>query len=165
METAEDEWWKRTERAETIDYSVRASAPAASNPELQDTTSTSIPSELLASPIFHEKLSEQERCARISTVTKKKDIAQNLYDAYAATLTGYSPDDDDLKELKIRHDDLQLAMRKDRKWDVRTSTKRDLFSFTQDSIKTLLAQSSFVVKSVAAEENKKINRHKFLQIL
>ncbi|GIY44185.1 hypothetical protein CEXT_83241 [Caerostris extrusa] len=26
-------------------------------------------------------------------------------------LTGYSPDDDDLKELTIRHDDLQLAMR------------------------------------------------------
>ncbi|GIY84892.1 hypothetical protein CDAR_216561 [Caerostris darwini] len=76
-----------------------------------DTTSASIPSELLASPIFHEKLSEEERCARISTVTKKKDIAQNLYDAYAAALTGYSPDDDDLKELKKHHDDLQLAMR------------------------------------------------------
>ncbi|GIY31686.1 hypothetical protein CDAR_557091, partial [Caerostris darwini] len=76
-----------------------------------DTTSASIPSELLASPIFHEKLSEEERCARISTVTKKKDLAQNLHDAYAATLTGYSPDDDDLKQLKKRHDDLQLAMR------------------------------------------------------
>ncbi|GIY62838.1 hypothetical protein CDAR_89771 [Caerostris darwini] len=111
METAEDEWWRRMERAETIDYSVRASAPGASNPELMDTTSASIPSELLASPIFHEKLSGEERCARISTVTKKKDIAQNLYDAYAAALTGYSPDDDDLKELKKHHDDLQLAMR------------------------------------------------------
>ncbi|GIY56008.1 hypothetical protein CEXT_730331 [Caerostris extrusa] len=63
------------------------SAPGASNPELMDTTSASIPSELLASHIFHEKLSEEERCARISTVTKKKDIAQNLYDAYAAALT------------------------------------------------------------------------------
>ncbi|GIY54855.1 hypothetical protein CDAR_75731, partial [Caerostris darwini] len=62
-------------------------------------------------PIFHEKLSEEEICARVSTVTKKKDLAQNLYDAYAATLTGYSTDDDDLKELKKRHDDLQLAMR------------------------------------------------------
>ncbi|GIY95927.1 hypothetical protein CEXT_206061 [Caerostris extrusa] len=111
METAEDEWWRRMERAETIDYSVRASAPGASNPELMDTTSASIPSELLASPIFHEKLSEEERCARISTVTKKKDIAQNLYDVYAAALTEYSPDDDDLKELKKHHDDLQLAMR------------------------------------------------------
>ncbi|GIY87326.1 hypothetical protein CEXT_640581 [Caerostris extrusa] len=110
METAEDEWWRRMERAETIDYSVRASAPAASNPELMDTTSVSIPSELLASPIFHETLSEEESCARISTVTKK-DLAQNLYDAYAATLTGYSPNDDDLKELKKHHDDLQLAMR------------------------------------------------------
>ncbi|GIY26711.1 hypothetical protein CEXT_304701, partial [Caerostris extrusa] len=49
-------------------------------------------------------LSDEERCARISTVIKKKDIAQNLYDAYAAALTGYSPDDDDLKDLKIRHD-------------------------------------------------------------
>ncbi|GIY14504.1 hypothetical protein CDAR_74451 [Caerostris darwini] len=98
METAEDEWWMRMERAETIDW---ASAPGASNPELMDTTSAPIPSELLTSPIFHEKLSEEERCARISTVTKKKDIAQNLYDAYATTLTGYSPDDDDLKELKL----------------------------------------------------------------
>ncbi|GIY29985.1 hypothetical protein CDAR_106471 [Caerostris darwini] len=111
METAEDEWWRRMERAETMDFSVLASALGASNPELMDTTRASIPSELLASPIFHEKLSEEERCARISTVTKKKDLAQNLYDAYAATLTGYPPDDDDLKELKKRHDDLQLAMR------------------------------------------------------
>ncbi|GIY76892.1 hypothetical protein CEXT_121341 [Caerostris extrusa] len=111
METAEDEWWMRMERAETIDYSVRASAPGASNPELMDTTSASIPSELLASPIFHEKLSEGERCARISTVTKKKDIEQNLYDGYAAGRSGYSPDDDDLKEIKILHDDLQHAMR------------------------------------------------------
>ncbi|GIX97353.1 hypothetical protein CDAR_178101 [Caerostris darwini] len=102
------------ERAETIDYSVRASAPGASNPELMDTTSASIPSELLASPTFPEKqsnLSDEEHCARITTVIKKKDIAQNLYDAYVAALTGYSIDDDDLKQLKKRHDDLQLAMR------------------------------------------------------
>ncbi|GIY13441.1 hypothetical protein CEXT_814361 [Caerostris extrusa] len=118
METAEDEWWRRMERAETIDYSVRASAPGASNPELMDTMSASITSELLASPIFQEKLSEKERCARISTVTKKKDIAQNLYDACAAALTGYSIDDDDLKELKIRHDDLQLAMREGSKLEL-----------------------------------------------
>ncbi|GIY47478.1 hypothetical protein CDAR_592961 [Caerostris darwini] len=103
------------ERAETIDYSVRASAPGASNPELMDTTSASIPSELLASPTFPEKqsnLSDEEHCARITTVIKKKDIAQNLYDAYVAALTGYSIDDDDLKQLKKRHDDLQLAMRR-----------------------------------------------------
>ncbi|GIY23804.1 hypothetical protein CDAR_386041 [Caerostris darwini] len=114
METAEDERWVRMERAETIDHSVRESAPAASNPELMDTTSASIPSELLASPTFLEKqsnLSDEEHCARISTVIKKKDLAQNLYDAYAAALTGYSPDDDDLKVLKKHHDDLQLAMR------------------------------------------------------
>ncbi|GIY66090.1 hypothetical protein CDAR_170321 [Caerostris darwini] len=114
METAEDERWVRMERAETIDYSVRESAPAASNPELMDTTSASISSELLASPTFPEKqfnLSDEEHCARISTVIKKKDLAQNLYDAYAAALTGYSPDDDDLKVLKKHHDDLQLAMR------------------------------------------------------
>ncbi|GIY81164.1 hypothetical protein CDAR_548101 [Caerostris darwini] len=111
METVEDEWWRRMESVETIDYSVRASAPGASNPELMDTTRASIPSELLSSPINHETLSEEERCARISTVTKKKDLAQNLYDAYAAALTGYSPDDDDLKVLKKHHDDLQLAMR------------------------------------------------------
>ncbi|GIY87321.1 hypothetical protein CEXT_640561 [Caerostris extrusa] len=78
METAEDEWWRRMERAETIDYSVRASAPAASNPELMDTTSASIPSELLASPIFHETLSEEESCARISTVTKKGPCTESL---------------------------------------------------------------------------------------
>ncbi|GIY79055.1 hypothetical protein CDAR_505771 [Caerostris darwini] len=68
----------------------------------------------LASPIFPEKqsnLSDEERCARISTVIKKKDIAQNLYDAYTAALSGYSPDDDDLKEIKILHVDLQHAMR------------------------------------------------------
>ncbi|GIX69819.1 hypothetical protein CEXT_55701 [Caerostris extrusa] len=79
-----------------------------------DTTCAAIQSERLASPVFPEKqsnLSDKDRCARISTVIKKKDLAQNLYDAYAATLTGYSPDDDDLKELKRRHDDLQLAMR------------------------------------------------------
>ncbi|GIX89353.1 hypothetical protein CDAR_393281 [Caerostris darwini] len=51
METAEDEWWVRMELAETIDYSVRGSAPGLSNPELMDTTSASIPTELLASPI------------------------------------------------------------------------------------------------------------------
>ncbi|GIZ05318.1 hypothetical protein CEXT_540941 [Caerostris extrusa] len=84
METAEDEWWRRMGVLRRSTTPVRASAPGASNPELMDTTSASIPSELLASPIFHERLSEKERCARISTVIKKKDIAQNLYDAYAA---------------------------------------------------------------------------------
>ncbi|GIY89436.1 hypothetical protein CDAR_608301, partial [Caerostris darwini] len=114
METAEDERWRRMERAETIDYSVRESASGASNPELMETTCAVIQSERLASPTFPKKqsnLSDEEHCARITTVIKKKELAQNLYDAYAAALTGYSPDDDDLKELKIRHDDLQLAMR------------------------------------------------------
>ncbi|GIY69252.1 hypothetical protein CEXT_259621 [Caerostris extrusa] len=114
METAEDEWWRRMERAVTMDYSVRESAPGASNPELMETTCAAIQSERLASPIFPKKpsnLSDEEHCAPITTVIKKKDLAQNLYDAYAAALTGYSPDDDDLKELKTRHDDLQLAMR------------------------------------------------------
>ncbi|GIY62483.1 hypothetical protein CEXT_401071 [Caerostris extrusa] len=40
-----------------------------------------VPSERLASPIFPEKLSnlsDDERCARITTVTKKKDIAESL---------------------------------------------------------------------------------------
>ncbi|GIY82855.1 hypothetical protein CDAR_305051 [Caerostris darwini] len=114
METAEDEWWRRMERAETMDYSVRESAPGASNPELMETTRAAIQSERLASPTFPEKqsnLSDEENCARITTVIKK-DLAQNLYNAYAAALTGYSPDDDDLIELKIRHNDLQLAMRK-----------------------------------------------------
>ncbi|GIY40767.1 hypothetical protein CDAR_395011 [Caerostris darwini] len=114
MEAAEDEWWRRMERDATMDYSVRESAPGASNPELMETTCAAIKSERLASPTFPEKkfyLSDEEHCARITTVIKKKDIAQNLYDAYAAALTGYSPDDDDFKELKIRHDDLQLAMR------------------------------------------------------
>ncbi|GIY58819.1 hypothetical protein CDAR_227611, partial [Caerostris darwini] len=114
METTEDEWWRRMERADTMDYSVRESTPGASNPELMETTCAAILSERLASPTFPEKqsnLSDEEQCARITTVIKKKDIAQNLYDAYAAELTGYSLDDDDLKGLKIRHDDLQLAMR------------------------------------------------------
>ncbi|GIY03050.1 hypothetical protein CDAR_30131 [Caerostris darwini] len=78
METAEDEWWVRMERAETIEYSVRASAPGASNPELMelmDTTSASIPSALLTSPTFPEKqsnLSDEEHCA-LTTVIKKKE--------------------------------------------------------------------------------------------
>ncbi|GIY13943.1 hypothetical protein CDAR_85461 [Caerostris darwini] len=43
METAEDEWWRRMERAARIDYSVRGSAPGASNqpminPELMNAT-------------------------------------------------------------------------------------------------------------------------------
>ncbi|GIY39353.1 hypothetical protein CEXT_266261 [Caerostris extrusa] len=103
METAENEWWRRMEREVTMDYSVRETALGASNPELMDTTCAAIPSERLASPIFPEKqsiLSDEERCTRIFTVIKKKDIAQNLYDAYAATLTGYSPDDDDLKKKR-----------------------------------------------------------------
>ncbi|GIY89185.1 hypothetical protein CDAR_402381 [Caerostris darwini] len=114
MGNAEDVWWRRMERDATIDYSVRGSAPGASNPELRDTTCTAIPSERLASPIFPEKLtnlSDEERCARVTTATKKKDVAQNLYDAYAAGLTGHSSDDDDLKEIKILHNDLQHAMR------------------------------------------------------
>ncbi|GIY06959.1 hypothetical protein CDAR_533261 [Caerostris darwini] len=114
METTEDEWWRRMERAETMDYSVPESAPGASNPELTETTCAAMQSERLASPTFPEKqsnLSDEEHCARITTVIKKKDIAQNLYDAYAAAPTGYSVDDDDLKQLKKRHDDLQLAMR------------------------------------------------------
>ncbi|GIY85386.1 hypothetical protein CEXT_5801 [Caerostris extrusa] len=44
-----------------------------------------------SNPVYLTK----KRCARISTVIKKKDIAQNLYDAYAAALIGYSTDDDD----------------------------------------------------------------------
>ncbi|GIX67982.1 hypothetical protein CEXT_628441 [Caerostris extrusa] len=91
METAEDEWWRRMECAVTMDYSVRESAPGASNPELMETTCAAIQSERLASPTFPKKpsnLSDEEH-----------------------SLTGYSPDDDDLKELKTRHDDLQLAMR------------------------------------------------------
>ncbi|GIY07217.1 hypothetical protein CDAR_200991, partial [Caerostris darwini] len=73
-----------------------------------------IPSERLASPIFPVKLSnfsDGERCERITTATKKKDIAQNLYDAYAAGLTGHSLDDDVPKKIKILHDDLQHALR------------------------------------------------------
>ncbi|GIX69837.1 hypothetical protein CEXT_164651 [Caerostris extrusa] len=114
METAEDEWWRRMERAETMDYSVRESTPGPSNLELMETTCAAIQSERLASPTFPEKqsnLSDEEHCARITTVIKMKDLAQNLYEAYAAAMTGYSPnDDDDLKGLKKRHDDLQLAM-------------------------------------------------------
>ncbi|GIX88080.1 hypothetical protein CDAR_589901 [Caerostris darwini] len=78
------EFLGRMEHDATIDYSVRASVPGASNPELMDTTCAAIPS---ASPIFPERLSDEERCARITTVIKKKDIAQKLYDAYATAMT------------------------------------------------------------------------------
>ncbi|GIY09190.1 hypothetical protein CEXT_451291 [Caerostris extrusa] len=73
---------EKMERDATMDYFVRESAPGASNPELMDTT-----------------------CAAIK-LGAKKDIAQNLYDAYAAALIGYSTDDDDFEEIKILHDDL-----------------------------------------------------------
>ncbi|GIZ04887.1 hypothetical protein CEXT_777491 [Caerostris extrusa] len=65
-----------------------------------------IPTERLAPPIFSEKLSNlsDECCVHITTVTKKKDIAQNLHNAYAAALTGHSPDNDDLKKIKVLHD-------------------------------------------------------------
>ncbi|GIY42024.1 hypothetical protein CDAR_210271 [Caerostris darwini] len=109
MEPSEEEWWRRMERDATIGYSVRESAPGASNPELMDAPCATIQSERLASPTFPETLSDEERCARISTVIKKKDIAQNFYDAYAAALTGHSPDDDDLQKIKI-HDDVQSRL-------------------------------------------------------
>ncbi|GIY68582.1 hypothetical protein CDAR_21671 [Caerostris darwini] len=118
MEATEDEWWTRMEHDARMDYSVRESAPGVRNPELMEITCAAIQSERLASPTFPEtqsNLSDEEHCARITTVIKKKDIAQNLYDAYAAALTGYSIDEDDLKQLKKRHDDLQLAMRENTK--------------------------------------------------
>ncbi|GIY49309.1 hypothetical protein CDAR_283621 [Caerostris darwini] len=65
---------------------------------LKTCISSKVPSERLASPVFSEKLSnlsDEELCARITTVTKKKDITQNLYVAYPAVVTGHSPDDDD----------------------------------------------------------------------
>ncbi|GIY39094.1 hypothetical protein CEXT_528311 [Caerostris extrusa] len=58
--------------------SIRGSAPGASNPELMDTTCAE-------NSGWHrlciEKLSDEERCARITAVIKKKDISQELYDA------------------------------------------------------------------------------------
>ncbi|GIY97202.1 hypothetical protein CEXT_793731 [Caerostris extrusa] len=86
METAEDEWWRRMECEATSDYTVRTSAPGASNPELMDTT----------------------------------------------TLTGYSTDDDDLKEINILHDDLQRAMREVSKLELcplSSCTKHKIINF------------------------------------
>ncbi|GIZ03311.1 hypothetical protein CEXT_276771 [Caerostris extrusa] len=114
MEAAEDEWWRRMERDATMDYSVRESAPGARViRNLWNNVCGNTIGEVGLAYISRKaiNLSDEEHCARITTVIKKKDIAQNLYDAYAAVLTVYSPDDDDLKELKIRHDDLHLAMR------------------------------------------------------
>ncbi|GIX85907.1 hypothetical protein CEXT_271781, partial [Caerostris extrusa] len=45
------------------------------------------------------------------TFLKKRDVAQHLYDAYAAALTCHSPDDDYLKRIAILHDELQNAMK------------------------------------------------------
>ncbi|GIX80527.1 hypothetical protein CEXT_130471 [Caerostris extrusa] len=75
------------ERAETIDYSLSRKCRRwrVQNLWIQRVRQLHL-SELLASPIYSRKLSEEERCARISTVTKKKDLAQNLYNAYAAAL-------------------------------------------------------------------------------
>ncbi|GIY87938.1 hypothetical protein CDAR_525181 [Caerostris darwini] len=63
------------------------------------------------SHVWLSNLTDEERCTRISDVLKKRDIAQHLYDAYAAALTCHSPDDDDLKRIAILHDELQNAMK------------------------------------------------------
>ncbi|GIX70637.1 hypothetical protein CDAR_283681 [Caerostris darwini] len=61
METAEDEWWVRMERAETIDYSVRASAPGASNPELTDTTSACPPRQVTSNITFASMITNTQK--------------------------------------------------------------------------------------------------------
>ncbi|GIY56238.1 hypothetical protein CEXT_366141 [Caerostris extrusa] len=114
METAEDEWWVRMERVLR-----RSTTPFGKHQErvIQNLWIQRVRQyprscwPRLHFPKSNPILSDEEHCARVTTVIKKKDIAQNLYDAYAAALTGYSIDDDDLKQLKKRHDDLQLAMR------------------------------------------------------
>ncbi|GIX83760.1 hypothetical protein CEXT_215041 [Caerostris extrusa] len=125
------------ERDATMDYFVRESAPGASNPELMDTTCAAIQSEWLASLTFPEKqssLSDEERCARISTVIKKKDIAQNLYDAYAAALIGYSTDDDDFEEIKILHDELTACNEGENTFDF-LSDISEPFDFRKNCLK------------------------------
>ncbi|GIX73003.1 hypothetical protein CDAR_39921, partial [Caerostris darwini] len=63
------------------------------------------------SHVWLSNLTDEERCTRISDVLKKRDVAQHLYDAYAAALTCHSPDDDDLKRIAILHDEIQNAMK------------------------------------------------------
>ncbi|GIY30776.1 hypothetical protein CDAR_537961 [Caerostris darwini] len=108
MEAAEDEWWRRMERDATIDYSVRGSALGASNPELMDTTCAVIPSERLSSSIFSEELtnlSDEERCDQ-----EEGHCTESLR-RICCSADWTFPDDDDLKEINILHDDLQHAMR------------------------------------------------------
>ncbi|GIY76958.1 hypothetical protein CDAR_265231 [Caerostris darwini] len=63
------------------------------------------------SHVMLSNLTDEERCARISDVLNKTDVAHHLYDAYAAALTCHSPDDDDHKRITIIHDELQNAMK------------------------------------------------------
>ncbi|GIY97724.1 hypothetical protein CEXT_779161 [Caerostris extrusa] len=62
------------------------------------------------SHVMLSNLTDEERCVRISDVLKKRDVAQHLYEAYAAALTSHSLDDDDLKRITILHDEFQNAM-------------------------------------------------------
>ncbi|GIX79647.1 hypothetical protein CEXT_245651 [Caerostris extrusa] len=72
-----------------------------------------VPSEP-ASPTSSEMLSNltnEERCARISRILMKKDIAQSLLDTFNATTFGHALDEDDHVKLKTLEQDLINALR------------------------------------------------------
>ncbi|GIY34879.1 hypothetical protein CDAR_389051 [Caerostris darwini] len=52
------------------------------------------------SPEMRSNLTDEERCARISRILMKKDIAQSLLDTFNATTFGHALDEDDRAKLK-----------------------------------------------------------------
>ncbi|GIY09135.1 hypothetical protein CDAR_535001 [Caerostris darwini] len=71
------------------------------------------PSELASptSPEMLSNLTNEERCARISRILMKKDIAQSLLDTFNATTFGHALDENDRVKLKTLEQDLINALR------------------------------------------------------
>ncbi|GIY75391.1 hypothetical protein CEXT_474611 [Caerostris extrusa] len=60
-----------------------------------------VPSEP-TSPEMLSNLTDEERCARISRILMKKDIAQSLLDTFNATTFGYALDEDDRVNVNLK---------------------------------------------------------------
>ncbi|GIY83253.1 hypothetical protein CDAR_367211 [Caerostris darwini] len=63
------------------------------------------------SPEMLLDLTDEERCAGISRILMKKDIAQCLLDTFDATTFGHALDEDDRVKLKTLEQDLMNALR------------------------------------------------------
>ncbi|GIX74341.1 hypothetical protein CEXT_130671 [Caerostris extrusa] len=63
------------------------------------------------SPEMLSNLTDEKRCARISCILMKKDIAPSLLDTFNATTFGHALDEDDRVKLKTLEQDLINALR------------------------------------------------------